>query len=176
VQATANLFALVGQNVALGRTLQPGDGRVGATPVVVLSHSLWTRRFGADTGIIGRTLRLSGTPHEVVGVMPPRFGFPINAEFWIPLAVDGAGWQPGVGPRLQAMGRLADDVSLAAARAELDTLTRDGSTPTVRIEIVPFTEVETPREIIRGLYPLVLVARSPPTPSAAVESPQSSGR
>jgi predicted permease len=158
VQATANLLALAGRGAAIGRVLEPEDGRLGAAPVVVLSHALWTRRFGGDAAIVGGTIRLGGTPHVVIGVMPPRFGFPINAEFWIPLTMDGVDWRPGVGPRLQAVARLAEGVSPAAAAAELDVLSREAAAPALRIAVVPFTEIETPREIIRGLYLLVLAS------------------
>ena len=55
---------------------------------MVLSHAFWLRRFDGDPAIVGTTLRLDGEPHEVVGVMPPRFVVPYGAEVWAPLAYD----------------------------------------------------------------------------------------
>jgi hypothetical protein len=91
---TANTFRFLGSPPALGRTLNDDDMRAGAPPVVVLSHGLWQRRFGADPQVVGRTLRIGGADHVIVGVMPERYGFPINAAFWTPLALDGREWSP----------------------------------------------------------------------------------
>ncbi|HEV7500865.1 MAG TPA: ABC transporter permease, partial [Vicinamibacteria bacterium] len=75
-------FPMLGA-AALGRALQPSDAH---DKVAVLSHGLWVRRFGADAGVIGRTVRLSGDTYTVVGVMGPEFQFP-SAQFdlWVPL-------------------------------------------------------------------------------------------
>ena len=156
-RTTPNLFTIAARPAWLGRALQPGDDRHGATPVVVLAYDVWQTRFGGDAAVVGRTIRLGGLPHVVVGVMPPRFGFPINPDLWVPLALTGAEAE-GEGPRLQAFGRLRGEVALPAAQAELDTLLREGATPEVRVEVLPFKDIETPREVIRGLYLLVLAS------------------
>jgi putative ABC transport system permease protein len=151
---TASTFEMLPAAAILGRTILSSDNRVGAPPVVVLSHSLWQRRFGASSQIVGTTIRLSGVPHEVVGVMPRRFGFPVNSAFWTPLAVEGGAWQPRTGPRLRAFGRLVAGASIDTARAELDALT-----DAARVRVMPFQDIETPPEVIRSLY-LLLVAVS----------------
>ena len=89
--------------------------------------------------------------------MPPRFGFPVNPDLWVPLPWPAAIEQAS-GPRLQAFGRLRDGVTREAAQAELDTLSRERATPDVRVEVLPFQDIETPREVIRGLYLLVLAS------------------
>ena len=66
---------MLGTTALFSRALQPDDTRVGATPVVVLSHRLWARRFASDRALIGQTIRLTGTPHVVVGVMPEGLDF-----------------------------------------------------------------------------------------------------
>ena len=157
IRTTPNLFAIAGRPPLMGRALQAGDDRPGATPVVVLAHGVWQRRFGGEAAIVGRTIRLSGTPHVVVGVMPPRFGFPVNPDLWVPLVLTGVD-PAGAGPRLQAFGRLRDGVTREAAQAELDTLSRERATPDVRVEVVRFQDIETPREVIRALYLLVLAS------------------
>src|SRR6266446_10522062 len=72
---SANLFQLLGIQPMLGRTFLPNEDEPG-NQVVILSHELWQRRFGADRGIIGRTVTLDGRQFQVIGVMPPRFTFP----------------------------------------------------------------------------------------------------
>src|SRR6266849_5309894 len=74
---SANLFSLLGVQPILGRTFLPNEDEPG-NRVVILSHGLWQRRFGADRGVIGRTVTLDGKEFQVIGVMPPRFTFPIS--------------------------------------------------------------------------------------------------
>ena len=61
---------------SLGREFSDDEDRVGGAPVVMLSHALWTRRYGADRRVVGQTIRVNGLPHTVIGVMPPASGFP----------------------------------------------------------------------------------------------------
>jgi putative ABC transport system permease protein len=88
VLMSGTAFNFLGVAPVAGRTLQPTDIRADgqAEPVVVLSHKLWLRLFEGDPGSIGRTLRLNGTPHTIVGVMPPRFGWYGNEGFWLPMS------------------------------------------------------------------------------------------
>ena len=72
--------------------------------------------------VLGRTLRLDGDPHEVIGVMPPRFAIPYGADVWAPLALDAAAWQVRRNGSLMVIGRLAPGRSLADARAEFTAL------------------------------------------------------
>jgi putative ABC transport system permease protein len=88
VLLSGNAFNFLGVPPVLGRTIQPSDirpdGRV--EPVVVLSHRLWLRLFEGSPSALGRTLRLNGRPHTIVGVMPSRFGWYGNESFWLPLS------------------------------------------------------------------------------------------
>jgi len=85
--ATPSLFPLLGVRPVLGRVFNDDETRPGAPArVVVLSYALWQTRFGGDARVIGRTLNLSGTSYEVIGVMPEAFLFPGNPEVWVPLA------------------------------------------------------------------------------------------
>ena len=70
---TGNFFATVGIPVVLGRPLTPDDDRVGAEPVVVISHGFWQRAFGGDRSVLGRLMRLKGAPFRIVGVMGEGF-------------------------------------------------------------------------------------------------------
>lgn len=119
-EITASAFPLTRVPPLLGRPLQPADELPDAEPVVVLGHDLWQRQFLGDRAIIGRVVTVGRTPRTVVGVMPPRFGFPRNQELWVPLAVQDAA--PREGPAVQVFGRLADGASWADAAAELDVV------------------------------------------------------
>ena len=68
---------------SLGRTLMPDDDRTGAR-VVVLGDGYWRRRFGADPQAVGRSITLDGERYVIVGVMPPGFTAPIDAQAWVP--------------------------------------------------------------------------------------------
>jgi putative ABC transport system permease protein len=79
-------FPLLGVQPALGRAITAEDDRAGAPAVIVLSHEMWTNRFGADPAILGRTVHFDGIAPTVVGVMPPPFRYPPATEFWLPFA------------------------------------------------------------------------------------------
>jgi putative ABC transport system permease protein len=88
---TPSFFTVLGVDAARGRTFAEEEGQPGGQQVVILSDALWRTRYGADPAIIGRTIDLNGQSREVVGVMPPRFGFPDQeARFWLPMVVDEA--------------------------------------------------------------------------------------
>jgi putative ABC transport system permease protein len=119
VLLSGNAFNFLGVPPVAGRTIQPGDIRPDgqAEPVVVLSHRLWLRLFEGNPSAIGRTLRLNGRPHTVIGVMPPRFGWYGNDGFWLPLSPARTDV-----PWINPIVRLAPDVSKAAAEAQLGAL------------------------------------------------------
>ena len=84
-------FSVVGVQPALGRALQPADDSASAPRVIVLSDSLWRRRFAADAAVVGRTVKLAGELFEIVGVAPAAFGgvdMPnvLPTAAWIPLS------------------------------------------------------------------------------------------
>ena len=139
--ATADLFVMTGVQPVLGRSLRPEDELPGAPAVVLLSGELWRDRFGADPGVLGRTVRVSGSPATVVGVMPVGFRFPLNQYFWLPLRLDEAERQ---GYPIQAVGRLKTGISPERARAELETLTRHlprlSAPGEERVSVVPFIQ------------------------------------
>ena len=120
-EITASAFPLTRVPPLLGRPLQPTDEMPGAEPVVVLGYDVWQRQFLHDPAIIGRVVTVGRTARTVVGVMPPRFGFPHNQQVWVPLPVQDA--PPREGPAVQVFGRLADGASWQDAAAELDVVT-----------------------------------------------------
>ena len=123
VYASADLFSILGVAPQTGRDFIADDDRPGASPVALLSHRLWQRRFGGDPAMPGRTIKVNGVVHTVIGVMPPRFNFPQNGDIWVPL--ETVTHNPDRGDRnIGVVGRLAPDVSLAAADAELKGIAR----------------------------------------------------
>ena len=90
-RVSASLFPLLGKHPVLGRSFTEADDQPGQPAAVTLiSHQLWERRFGSDPQIVGRTIRLDGRTHEIVGVMEPGFKYPEWADVWTPLGVDVA--------------------------------------------------------------------------------------
>lgn len=127
--ANAELFTLLGVKPMHGRVFTPEEDRTGGEPVMVISHELWQSQFGSDPSIVGDAVRTSptGATRTVLGVMPPRFKFPVSAEtvdFWTPLGESLS--EQARSERnyvyLNAVGRLRDGASLASASAELDAL------------------------------------------------------
>ena len=134
VVATADLFPLLGASPALGRTFRPdednaGGGREGYP--VILSWDCWQRHFGGNPQVIGRSIRLDEKAYTVIGVMPARFSFPVQAEpaeFWISPALDAEKTGEGaimVGRGYHAwrvVGRLKDGATIQQAQAEADVV------------------------------------------------------
>ncbi len=120
VKTSAELFTVLGVRPAIGRVFRSGEDRAPGGRIAVLSHRSWVARFGADPTIVGRSVLVDGTAREIVGVMPPEFGFPASAvELWLPLTVDAgdtvAYW---AGDFMPIVGRLRPGVDISQAQAE----------------------------------------------------------
>ncbi|HKP82094.1 MAG TPA: ABC transporter permease [Pyrinomonadaceae bacterium] len=123
---TGNYFDVLGVRAQLGRTLQPSDDQpANATPVVI-SDSLWQRRFNADPATVGKTLRLNDKLYTIVGVTEPSFrglqlGLP--PEFWLPTTASPEFTKGRRDDRgIQLIGRLKPGVSVAQAQTQLTTI------------------------------------------------------
>lgn len=117
-----NFFTTLGVGAALGRTLLPGDALPGKTAVVVLGATLFERHFKADRRIIGRSVLIDNTPHEVVGVMRPGFEFlEPGTDAWAPLPFDPSSPQHKA-QFSQGFARLQPGATAASATRELQTL------------------------------------------------------
>jgi putative ABC transport system permease protein len=125
---SANLFPLLGIKPMLGRYFLPEEDRAGGEFAVVISHSLWQRRFGSDPQILGRAITLNGASYTVVAVMPAGFQFPVQGQFpiptselWAPLAIDSAQTNRQA-QYLFAVGRLKPGVMTGQAQAEMASI------------------------------------------------------
>jgi len=138
-EVSADTFGLLGQRPLRGRDFVRADEEPGAAPVVILSFSLWERRYGKDDGIIGRIIRLNGVPTSVIGVMGRDFAFPQKQDLWIPLVATSDIQKRENRNLWFAFGRLKDGVSLENARAEMLTIGRrlESAYPRTNKDYVP---------------------------------------
>lgn len=142
VRMTANAFQMLGTQAIVGRTLLSEDGKPSSERAVVLGNALWQRRFGADPGIVGKSLTLNGDSYTVVGVLPREFIFPgADAELAIPLVLE-------TDPRRN--DRAAHFLRVFARRRP------DATNQQVAAEMAAITER------LRDLYPLTNAKNTPP--------------
>ena len=176
-RVSPSLFAMLSSRPQLGRLFMEGEARDGADRVVLLSHGVWTTRFGSDADIVGTLVDLDGEPHTVVGVLPEGFEFPNpDTEFWTPLVI-----RPFTPPSMDgsvesrtalthvfgALGRLRPDVSPEQAATEARTILQtsgaslmarssenqaSGDVPVIDVRVVPLLE-----EMVGTYRPALLV-------------------
>ena len=126
---TTNLFSVLGTNPVLGRTFAADDGREDQPRVIVISYSLWQRRFGGDMQIVGRQISLNERPATIIGVMPAKFGWHIKrgttasnpADVWVPFQITNELRQRR-GRFASAVARLKPGVSMDQAQHEMQTI------------------------------------------------------
>ena len=121
-EISASAFRITAVRPLLGRVLLDSDEAPAAPAVVVIGHNVWQSRFGADSSVVGRTVRLGATLTTIVGVMPEGFAFPISHDVWIPFHLNADAFPPGQGPGLTIFGRLTDASTIASAQLELSVL------------------------------------------------------
>jgi putative ABC transport system permease protein len=121
VEASANLFSVLGVAPQIGSGFPAEDRLFSRTPVAIISDRLWRTRYGADPALVGRQVSLNDTPYTVVGIMPAGFQFPDDVDVWQRLQ-----WDLSQHSRsahfMEGVARLADGTSLEQARAASDAL------------------------------------------------------
>ncbi|HET9266814.1 MAG TPA: ABC transporter permease, partial [Vicinamibacterales bacterium] len=118
---SAGLFPMLGVSPVAGRGITTGDETPAATPVVLIGEALWRNRFGSRPDAIGRTLKVDGKAHTIIGVMPSGFRWPEYAQLWLPLGASGSPW-PRSDRSLTVVARLAPGIRLRQAEAEMRSL------------------------------------------------------
>jgi putative ABC transport system permease protein len=129
---TASFFSLLGVDPLYGRHFMQAEEAPGGPRVVILSHSLWKRRYAGDPGVVGRRIRLDALDQTVVGIMPEGFrlwlpseAFQItDAQVWKPLQFDYGNQPPRNFTFFTVFGRLRPDVTFEQAQAEMDGIAR----------------------------------------------------
>jgi putative ABC transport system permease protein len=115
-----NLFSLLGVRPAIGRAFDEREGVFGQHLVAVISDKLWRETYGSDPGVIGGMIVLDGTPHTVIGIMPPAAGFPDARDVWTPIALQRM--PSRVEREFNVVARLQPDATIEAASAELSAM------------------------------------------------------
>src|SRR5262245_44321529 len=132
---SGSYYSVLGVNAALGRTIVPDDDRApGQSPVCVISHNYWRRRFAGDPAVVGKTIHLGGAPFTIIGVTPPEFfGLEVGSslDISVPIMMQRH-VMPGVesfvdetygySSYFRIMGRLRPEVTLSQAQANLSAL------------------------------------------------------
>jgi putative ABC transport system permease protein len=144
-------FTVLGVKPTLGRVFTADDDQPGSPRRVILSYSLWQRKFGGDDNIIGKTIALNAAPAEVIGVMPAGFHFMGNdTDVWNPFALDrNRAWRESAGrfipfvvgrlkPSVTAAGVQTEMATIAARLAQLHAFNKDTS-----VKVIPLREVMT---------------------------------
>jgi putative ABC transport system permease protein len=163
---SGSFFATLGASPIIGRGFTPDENRAGGPNAVVLSHRLWQSRFGGDPAVVGGSITLNGVARAVVGIMPPSFRYPSDAEFWIPAASRRDSEFRSIHTYL-VLGRLRAGVTPAQAGAEVRTIARrleeqftENTRRTVRLEPMQSAvvgNVKPQLAVLAGAVALVLL-------------------
>src|SRR5215213_1873865 len=160
----ADYFPLLRVKPILGRVFTRDDDKVGAPQVIVLSHSLWQRRFGGDPTIIGREVNIGGKT-TVIGILPAGFEYPISddpQDFWEPLFsatfMTKEIREERANRSLDVIGRLKPGATVEQARADLDLLSRqiEQQSPESNTNVI-FNAVSMHEDITREYRPALLI-------------------
>ncbi|MGH9970967.1 MAG: ABC transporter permease [Pyrinomonadaceae bacterium] len=124
---STNFFSVLGVTPSYGRAFLPEEEQPGASRAVLISNSLWARRFASDRNVVGKPITLDGQGYEIAGILPPGFNFlsfPKDTEVWLPFGLDSfrdRKYARGVGS-LGVIARLKPGVSAIQAQSELNTI------------------------------------------------------
>lgn len=122
-QVTGGFFSVMRVAPLIGRTFTTAHDSADGPNEVVLGYTLWRRRFGGDSSVLGRPVRLDGQTYTVLGVMPAAFTYPDASELWLPLRFSAQDLATQRGAHyLDVVGRLKPGVTLAAADQDVRRL------------------------------------------------------
>jgi predicted permease len=133
IRVSSHLLPMLGAEPVLGRLFEPAEDVPGTTPSAILSHRLWTRRYSQAQDIVNRVLTINGQPYTVAGVLPDSFRLPrevlptlgvvADGDIFLPLPLRADAATTRTSEDYNLIGLLKPGVSVAAAQAEMDTLT-----------------------------------------------------
>jgi len=124
-RATASFISMLRVQPILGRAFTAQEEGPSPASVVMLSHRLWVSSLGSDRTIVGKMLSINGAPLTVIGVLPPGFEQPTPTDIWLPFDIPPNQRTAITGARgLTLYARLADGITLEAARRDMDAFTR----------------------------------------------------
>jgi predicted permease len=122
---SANFFSLLGVQPVLGRTFQAGEDRFGGPRLAVLSYGMWQRRFGGDSGVVGRSITINDQNYTIIGVLPADFQFATRSgDVWLPYqpseAITSRRYMHGT----NVIGRLKPGVTVDQAQQEFSVMAK----------------------------------------------------
>lgn len=162
---TANFLGILGTTPPIGRFFEPAEQGPGAPRAIIISDGLWRRRFGADAGCVGKTVRLNGQSVTIVGVMPAGFriifpegsSVPPEMDAYVPFRSNLAS-DPADQSYLRVIGRLRGGVTISQAQQEMDTLAGQiraeyaaFADPPLSLQVVPLQG-----DVVRNIRPALL--------------------
>jgi putative ABC transport system permease protein len=116
---SADFFPALGVEPIAGRAFLPDEEVDGRNRKVVLSHGLWERRFASDRSIVGQAIEIDGVQHEVVGIAPVGFNFPMGAAVWAPLSFNANATTNRRAQYITAIGHLAEGKTIEDAKSQI---------------------------------------------------------
>jgi putative ABC transport system permease protein len=161
-RVSANFFTTLAVQPMLGRVFVAEEDQPGKNRVVVLSHSLWNRRFGADRDLVGKDITLNGQSFTVIGVMPANFQWKSD-DLWRPLALAPESFAPDQrgSEYLSVIARLKREATIEQAQAEMDTIANNirlnnpsfyGGDPGWGVRVTSLHD-----EVVGGIKPTLLI-------------------
>lgn len=120
-QISADTFTFLGVQPILGRQFRPEEGDLNAAPVALIGYEVWQTHFARDPAVVGKVIPINGKRMTIIGVMPKGWRFPEVCDIWIPLQISEKD-HPRGSYFLQCIGKLKPGVSVAQARAELESI------------------------------------------------------
>ena len=117
------LFETLGVKPLLGRTFIDDDVTLGEDRWAIISYDLWQRRYLGDTDIIGKVINLNGHLHSILGILPPNFNYPFNAQIYIPFGSNYSWMDDRGNSGIEVIALLNQGVTLEQAQAEMDVIT-----------------------------------------------------
>jgi putative ABC transport system permease protein len=120
---SANFFSVLGVDPILGRTFQSGEDAQGGPNLAILTYGFWQRKFGGDSGVIGRAMTINGGSFNVIGVLPASFQFALSSnDIWLPYQPTQLQMTTRSMHGTNLIARLKPGVSVAQAQSELNVI------------------------------------------------------
>jgi predicted permease len=159
LRVTPGLFRALRATPIVGRDFTEADAQPGAPAVIIIGHRIWETRYGSSPSALGQTLNVNGVPATVIGVMPPKFGFPQTHNAWQPLSFT-LNPKRATGGRVQVIGRLKDESSTARALSEMERISGQLAVTYVenkdtRAKVAPFVSTMIGEEVITTLFTML---------------------
>ena len=161
---SGEFFSVLGVRPLMGRVLQPGDNALDAPRVIVISEEIWRSRFGGDSAVIGREVRMNGFPRVIVGVLPRGTEWPQSARLWAPMRITDPN-SPVMARRdnfvYQGVARLRPGETVASTTTRMAALAKriEADHPNVRtdvsLKVIPATEALLGTTLPRALWLLL---------------------